>query len=616
MSRNFHNVHVHAPTARARAQVVKAVLAFANKAGFERVKRAIGADRVIRLGGKSPWFSIADDAYGAAELAIAISKATKLPVLEAYCEASAIVWLDLHANGRRAGGWREPGTRRPANKLVAPLLAKDTPGELTAKWDEGIRQVFPETALAVAAKQFGIPVPQFLGEQDLRGEAIALRRKIKAWTPRYQKGAPSFYVGWGSNQSWGPRHLVFEDEVADHGVHIKSTGGPDLGLEIAFSGTALTGGHIELIEVHHDRMKLVRDGNSNTWRDPTAKIPAGLVEEPDTWSMGRREGDKLRALADKLEWHVAVKYRAIKEGECDLVSTISTKGGSGTGTSNLYVCWKPWRPSCANEHASNSQLFSLHRKEHAIAYITLRGSLADAWAWARPHVEAWAHDRADGGLHIMQDFNVLSQGHHDEHVPFDTIAPAFTGPTTPFRAAGKTWLFGTTSHAPWQMDTRERLAVSLALSVFDRTTDKAEAIATLESICDDAIARNVAYSALVVRQQYAPDTTTGFESVCVTDDSPIRLEAWHATHVRGVDRRVWLSAEHIPLLDRASLPDYVTVTPIGRGLRLQVPDERKRAELEPLISALGPLVPTQSEVERWTAARATQLAAIPESDGG
>jgi hypothetical protein len=605
VSRNFHNLHVHAPTARSRAQVVKAVLAFAKKAGFERVKRASGADRVIRLGGKSPWFSVDDDGYGADDIALAISKATKLAVLEAYCEASAIVLLDLHANGRRAGRWSDAATKRPGNKLVAPLLARGTPAELAAKWDEGIRQVFPETALFNAAMQFGIPLPQLVGERPLRGEVIALRRKSKAWTPRYQTGAPAFYVGWGSNQGWGSRHLVFEDEVVGQGVEIASTGGPGRGFEVRFSGTALTGGHIELLEVHHDRMKLERDGNSNTWRDPAAKIPAGFVEQPDTFSMGRREGDKARALASKLAWIVRPTYRAIKPGECDLVTTVSTTGGSGTGTNELYVCSKPWRPSSANLRASNSELFSLHRKEHAIAYITLRGSLADAWTWARPHAEAWARERADDALHIMQDFNVVSQGHYDDRIPFDTIAPAFAGPSTPFRAAGKSWRFGTTTHAPSQMEPHERLAVSLVLFAYDPVNDHSAALAKLEAICDDAIARNVAYSALVVEQQYQPDdTTTGFESICVRDDDPIRVEAWHTTHVRGVDKRVWLSAEHAALLDRAALPDYVTVTPIGRGLRLQVPDDRRRAELEPLITALGALVPTQAEVERWTAARA------------
>jgi len=37
MSRNVHNLHVHAPTEKQRARVIKAVLAYAKQEGFERV---------------------------------------------------------------------------------------------------------------------------------------------------------------------------------------------------------------------------------------------------------------------------------------------------------------------------------------------------------------------------------------------------------------------------------------------------------------------------------------------------------------------------------------------------------------------------------------------------
>lgn len=602
MSRNFHNVHVHAPTKKARDQVVKAVLAYAKRAGFSRVKSVAAADRVIRLGGRAPWFSIEDDAYGAAELAKAIAK-TKLPVLEAYCEASAFVWLDLYAGGRNVGGWAKPGKKGPPARHVEPLLAKGTPAELAAKWDEGIRQVFPETALAVAAKQLGIPVPQMVGETNLRAVTIALARTKATWTPAYKTGKPAFEVGWGSNGGWAGRHLVFDGATEEHRVLISSIGGPGKGFAIEFSGNALD--HIEIVDCKHERLNLERDGN--TWRDPAAVIPAGFAVEPETWKMGRRESATISKLKDKLEWYVDVTYRAVKQGECDLATKVTTKGGRGEASLKLMVMWKPWRPSVALDHVSNSQLFAMHRRDLAIAYISLRGSLAEAWAWARPHIETWSRTDNQHMLHVMRDFDVLLQEEYDpdKELPFAKIAPLFGSPTTPFRAAGKSWLFGTHSYAPGRMDPREQLAVSLVLA-----TDQNQ-LADLEAICDEAIAKGLAHSALVVHQQSRPEYNTSFEQIAVRDDDPLRLAAWHETHVRGVDKRIWLSAELAAGLDRGALPDYATITPVGNGLRVQIPDERMRAELEPLIAALGPLVPTQAEVERWKAAREAQLGPLP-----
>jgi hypothetical protein len=609
MSRNFHNVHVYAPTERARDRVIKAVLAFAKREGFERIKSAAGADCVIRLGGRAPWFSIQDDIYGATEIASAVAKATKLSVLEAYCEASAIVSLALFANGRRAGMWAQPGGKPPPGKLAAPLLVQGTPADLAAKWTHGIQQVFPENALAVAAKQLGMRVPQMFGETTLRAVTIALRRKQAAWKPRYQKGAPAFHVGWGSNQGWGGRHMVFEGETdLCHRVHVRSTGGPARGITITFSGSALDDGHLELLSCSHERLHLVRDGN--TWRDPDAAIPAGLVEAPDTWQMARREADKARALEGKLEWYLDVSHRALKAGECALLANVATRGGEGAGALDLMVMWKPWRPSVARAGVDDSALFALHRKEHPIAYITLRGSLAEAWAWARPRIEAWAAEHDDRELRVMRNLEVMhrAEAAEGQRVALGPVAPAMPGPTTTFCAQGRTWMFGTASDAPYRMDPREQLAVHLVLFVFNPSTDNAAHLRRFEAICDEAVSEDAACSALVVEQQYRPDpNTTGFEGIAVGDGDPIRIAAWHAQHLRGVDKRIWLSAALVPHLDRAKLPDYAAVTAVGRGLRIQIPDSRTRTELEPLIAALGTLVPTQAEIERWMAARPAQL---------
>ncbi|MFT3770381.1 MAG: hypothetical protein QM820_33555 [Minicystis sp.] len=611
MSRNFHNLHVHASTERQRERVVRAVLAYAKTSGYERVARTSGADRVIRIGGKAPWLTIEDDGHEAGPIAEAVSQATKLPILEAYCEASAIVWLDLHSGGKHAGGWARGARRGPLQKLVAPLLAKGTPAELVKAFAEGLIQTFPETALAVAAGRFGLHVDQMFGDRALRGTTIALRRKKAAWTPRYRKGEPAFTVGWGSNGGWGSRHLVFEGEDQDQRVHVASVGGPGRGLSIQFSGSAVAEGFVEIVSCKHEGLALVPDGPS-TFRDPKAKIPAGLVEQPDTFSMSRREANRARAISGKLEWYLDVAYRTLKEGPCDLVAEVTSGEARATGKLALMVSWKPWRPSVAEAHVDDHTLFAMHRREHASAHITLRGPLAEAWAWARPHVEAWSAAHGDGHLRVSRDHEVLLLEHAEEGAPpFDRVAGSIPGPTVPFQVAGTSYLFGTFGFAPWRMDPREQLVVELVLAAYDPESDGAGDLARLEAICDDAICTGVAYSALVEQHQYRPDDKTRWESIAVRDDGPLKVAVWHETHIRGIDKRIWMSASHAARFDRAALPDYVTVTDLGRGLRLQVSDDRMRRDLEPLVAALGALVPSGPETARWAAERAAALRALP-----
>lgn len=578
MSRNFHNLHVHAPTARARAQVVKAVLAHAKKAGFERVKTARSADRVIRLGGKAPWFSIDDDGYGAGELAPGISKATKLPVLEAYCEASAIVWLGFFANGRAAGGWAREGLKPAPAKHVAPLLALGTPKELREAWDAGIRQVFPETALEVAAKHFGIKIAQMFGESSLRGETIALARKTEKWQPRYHEGAPAFQIGWGSNGAWGGRHLVFEGDADEHRIQITSTGGPARGFSLTFAGTAIENRHVEIVSVSHPTLKLERTGE-RTWSDPTAKVPAGLVERPDLFQMGQREVERARQLDWACELRPDVSYRAIKQGECELVASVESGGSTATGSLALKIQWLPWRPSVAREGVSNFELFAMHRKEHAIAHVALRGPIADAWAWVRSRIERWAV----GSMRIVRDWDVVATD-----PTLDEVAAKLPSERTQaFQVAGQRWLFGTARVASYQLNQGDELALQLVVTAYDPRCE--HDLGPLVALCDDALATGVAYSAVVYHHQYQPDTKTAFEAIALRDEDPAKLDAWQASHVRGVDKRMWLSA---PLAAQLGpLPSYITTTPIGTGIRLEMPDNRPRSDLEPLITALGPLVP-------------------------
>ncbi|APR85963.1 Hypothetical protein A7982_11312 [Minicystis rosea] len=288
MSRSFHNLHVHAKTEKQRERVVRTVLAYAKKAGYERVARTSGADRVIRIGGKAPWLTIEDDGYEAEAIAEAVSTATKLPILEAYCEASAIVWLALHAEGKHAGQWSEHEKRGPAKRLVAPLLAKGTPAELAKAFAEGLIQTFPETALAVAAERFGVDVGRMLRDGIVRGTTLALRRKKAAWTPRYQTGEPAFNVGWGSNGGWGASHLVFEGSVERHRLSITSVGGPGRGLSIRFSGARSSAGSSRSFRASTKRsLSCLPRRTPSVTRRPRSPRGSSRSPTPSRWVAGR-----------------------------------------------------------------------------------------------------------------------------------------------------------------------------------------------------------------------------------------------------------------------------------------------------------------------------------------
>lgn len=607
MSQNFHNLHVHAPTDRQRERVVRAVLAYAKRSGYEQITRTRAADRVIRFGGKSPWFTIEDDGHEAAALAQVVSKATKLPVLEAYCEASAIVRLGLHAEGKPVGAWAREGERKPAKRHVEPLLVKGTPTELARAFADGLMQTFPETALAVAAERFGLSVERMFGERALRGTTIALRRKQATWTPRDQTGDPAFAIDPGSNRNWGLQHLVFEGEVCKQFMGIRSVGGPGRGLTIRLSGSAIAEGFVELLACKSDRLELAPAG-PHAWGDAKFVIPPGLVEEPDTLSMGRREAERASALAARRTWHLQLEYRTLKEGKCELVVEVASGGGRTCNGLELMVMWKPWRPSLTQSSIDDYALYAMHHREHVSAHITLRGSLADAWAWASRHVEAWRTAHGDGNLRVERDHEVVVLEREEEGAPaLDRVGEFIPGPTTSFQVAGATYLFGTFGYAPWRMDPRDQLVVQLVLAAHDRQAEHAADIARLAAICDDAIRSGVAYSALLELHRYRPGETTRWEGITLGgNDGPLKLAAWHETHIRGIDRRIWMSASHAARLDRARLPDHITVTELGGGLRLEMSDDHRRSELEPLIAVLGALVPCAPEVERWAAERASE----------
>ena len=98
--------------------------------------------------------------------------------------------------------------------------------------------------------------------------------------------------------------------------------------------------------------------------------------------------------------------------------------------------------------------------------------------------------------------------------------------------------------------------------------------------------------------------------MAVTDTAPLELVAWHATHIRGLNKRIWMSAEHAARIDRAALAAVpgVEVTDLGRGLRVVFDVEAPRREMEALIPILGPLLPSHATIEQFKTERAAQLA--------
>jgi hypothetical protein len=607
MGRTFHNLHVYGSTQRMRDRVVRIVLAYAKQQGYERTTSTKTADRVIRIGGRKPWLTIEDDGYELEAIGKTIAAALRTPILEAYCEASARVGLGLRV-GRSAGGWGWGYDKLPAASHVEAILDDGTAADFAAAWQEGARQVFPETALAVAAKRFGVDVATLFGDKQLRGTTLALRRRQPKWTPKYQTGKPAFDVGWGSNQGWGYKHLVFEAEIEQHRVHVTSTGGASKGFAIRFGGSAIDNGHIEIVSASNDSMKLVRDGN--TWRDPDALVAAGLVDTPDPFALSRSENDKVRSVTDDVEYYIDVEYRARKEGECELIAYVESQDVVGAGELDMMVMWKPWRPSTATPHVDDHNLFQLHRCEHSALHIALRGSLAEAWAWAQSHVTAWTTAHHERFLNVQRGDDIVLDARADDHeaLPWARVVELFTDPRTPFQARGRTFKFGTCSYAPWRMDPRESLAVQLVLWDQNPDEDGAGNLAQLAAIADDAIARGIAYSAHLCQQQYVPDERTSWEQITVADDAPLKLAAWHDAHILGLNKRIWMSAQHAARIDRSALAQHAEVTDLGRGIRVVVDPNAPRRELEPLVPILGAILPSVATTERFKTERAAQLA--------
>ena len=336
MSRNFHTLHVHlgAPEQAAvlRDGVIDALRDHLKAEGLEPVRSAAGADRVVRVSRpRAGWITITDDGYAIEALAKHVARATGLPALEAYCEASAIVWLGLYHRGRVVGGW---GVEKlPPVRAVNALLAVGNAAELADAWEDAQRQVFPETALAVAAERFGLDVARVFDESEPRGTTLALRRKRAAWTPVLAKGPPRFEVGIGSNQAHGGSHLVFVNRTIELSPSARSTGGAGSGLTVTFGGDVIERG---LLVPERVTVESVGEG--------TGTLRVGV---------GAGSGDPI-----------------------------------AEGTLALAVMFEPFRPRDAAD-ADDHALFGMHQMVRRFVTITLGASLGAAWAWARSAIERW-----------------------------------------------------------------------------------------------------------------------------------------------------------------------------------------------------------------------------------
>jgi hypothetical protein len=337
VSRDVHSLHVHAPTAAARTEAWQAVRAAVQRAGYREVAR--GGDVTVRGGGRAPWLSIlADDPAVLDPLAASIARATRRPVLQATCEASAIVVLTLRAGAKRYA-WPDGPT--PSSRVLSPLLARGDARTFEAAFARGLADAFPEAALAAAARELGIDPATMLGERAPRGEILRLAKPATVASPARAHTA-RLEVGWRSNRSWGDRHLVF--------VGQKST----LTVDVSGQGALLEA-------------------------DVTAEPP--FVEVRD-----------VRPNAATATIDVAI--RPIRAGACTLRVTARTRRARVADDLAVQVEPLPYRPRAARS-ADIATLFQMHRREWVYAFASFSVDLGTAWAWAEPHARAWAELNAD-----------------------------------------------------------------------------------------------------------------------------------------------------------------------------------------------------------------------------
>ena len=615
MSRNGHTLHLHLGPRRrdaTRARLIRLITAFARAQGFSPITRSAGADRVIRVSSlRDGWVSLDDDGSEIDALGEALSKALKVPALEAYCEASAIVWLSMRAEGRGVGGWGEHG-RPPPARLVNPLLKEGNAKAFAEAFQHGLRQTFPETALAVAARRFGLDPALVIGDIHPRGTTLSFRRAKQVVKPVPASGPPAFEGGFGSNQGFGPSHLLFVDRAVDLRALMRSTGGPGRGLWIRFTGPAIEEGLITPTQVTAGfddgsapaEMPL-RDGRFEL---PGLPLRAGIENLDDLPQSSSRERDKARALRYRTTLTVDVLAHRVKEGSGALTMILGS-GDEEVGRSDLplKVMFQPYRPRAA-EGASDFSLFAMHRREHVFANLVFRGSAAEVWRWVEPRLRAHAEARgAAFPLRLSLDGEVVL--YEEVQLPLGEQA-AWAGISAKLASAPLSWIslassffhLGNVSSPPWRPVPGELPAISLSL-VSRSGEDESAKIEALRALVDEAMRDGVALSGVLGTSQYPMQgSETPWEGATTGDRTPLCYQSWHEERIRGLEHDgVWLGPTHLARVDLGQIPGYVERRPVGEGVCLSMSRERPRRDFSAVEEALTAILPSREACEAWMA---------------
>jgi hypothetical protein len=615
MSRNAHTLHLHLGTARAaatRARLIEAIVAFAGAQGFSPISRSAGADRVIRVSTlREGWVSLHDDGYEIGALGERLSKVMKATALEACCEASAIVWLSLRDAGRELGGWGTGG-RPPPARVVNPLLKEGKAKGFAEAFAQGLRQTFPETALAVAAQRFGLDPALVIADALPRGTTLSFRRIKQVVAPVYAGGQPSFEGGFGSNQGFGPFHLVFVDRAVELRALMRATGGPGEGLWIRFTGPAVEAGLLGLARVtaHFDDGSEAREMAlvEGRFELPALALNAGIANLDALPQSSSREMDKVRALRYRSTLVVDVEARSRAEGEGALTMILgSGEAELGRCDLPLKVMFQPYRPRGA-EGADDWALFGMHRREQVFATLILKGSAAEAWRWAELvlRARALASGEACFVRLSLDDEAVLQEQLEpplDAQAAWRGIADRLAGAPSAWAVlSGSFFHFGNLCSRPWHPVAGEEPVIGLSL--FARVgRDEAAQIAELRALVDEAMRAGVALSALVGSTQYpVRGGETPWEGVTTSERTPLVYRSWHEERIRGLEHDgVWLGATQRARIDLSRLPDYVERERVGEALRLSMSRTRPRRDFAAVEEALAEVLSSRSAVDEWMA---------------
>lgn len=620
MGRWFHNVHVRTED---EAPIARAISLYLEAQGFEAVKRDADADRTVRVSKpRKGWISIVDDGYGAAELARVVTEGSDRSAVEVYCEASAIVWLALHRGGRLAGGWGREIEEPPSEEELTNAIAEGTimrepsrdavdalgvPGldadALSAKWRDAVRKVFPETAIAVAAKALGLDVARVFEDRGFRGTVLRVRRTMSTWTPTFESGPPCADI------SAYPPDALFVGRAFDFQISVNSRGGPFEGVALRLAWRDPAERDLLSLEkvVLRDGREIPIDEHGIAHVD--AAVGAALTEAPDLGQLTRREMDRAHELESAATLYLTITGRTLREGRGSLEIAARPAGSDEEAKSaaELEVFFRPYRPlrtePCWDTPEHDRRFFALHIWSVRFATISFSSGLTEAWAFAR----RWFESLGGTVWGLAEGSRVVAHARDHVLARLDALARA-PAPWPWIRlAAPHLNAFGNLEVEPSRVyDGEEPVFV---LSMTDDPTDD-EARERLTSLCDEAMRSGVALSAVMGMWERAPRLdATLWEDLTLPFNEATLFRSWHAERLRAVDHEgVWLGRTHLARVSLEALPPYAEVTPIEDargervGARIRIPRELGRSKLRAIEEVLDPIMPSSDAVAAWNAA--------------